>query len=71
MIHYLALILSLGPSILLVAGACAVAVWAARLPDEQSSLVSRLTADKRGSRTTSQCGSKEPTKRKTKSGVSD
>ena len=47
MTHYLALILSLGPSILLVAGACAVAVWAARLPDEQSSLVARLTAGKR------------------------
>jgi hypothetical protein len=47
MTDYLAIILSLAPSILLVAGACAVAVWAVRLPDEQSSLVARLTADKR------------------------
>ena len=46
MIDYLTLILTLVPSILLVAGACAVAVWAARLPDEQSSLVARLTGEK-------------------------
>lgn len=39
------LILILSPSIVLVAGACAVAVWASRLPDEQSSLVARLTAE--------------------------
>lgn len=43
MTDILMLILTLAPSILLVAGACAVAVWAARLPDEQSSLVARLT----------------------------
>jgi hypothetical protein len=49
MTDILMLILTLAPSILLVAGACAVAVWAARLPDEQSSIVARLTADKEGS----------------------
>ena len=48
MIDYLMFILTLGPSILLIAGACAVAVWAARLPDEQSSIIARLTADKEG-----------------------
>ena len=52
MTDYLTLILTLGPSILLVAGACAIAVWAARLPDEQSSIVARLTADKEGQRRT-------------------
>jgi hypothetical protein len=46
MIDYLTLVLPLVPSILLVAGACAVAVWAARLPDQQSSLVARLTGEK-------------------------
>jgi hypothetical protein len=45
MTDILMLILTLAPSILLVAGACAVAVWAARLPDEQSSLVARLTGE--------------------------
>lgn len=45
MTHYLTLVLTLVPSILLVAGACAVAVWAARLPDGQSSLVARLTGE--------------------------
>jgi hypothetical protein len=49
MTDILMLILTLAPSILLIAGACAVAVWAARLPDEQSSIVARLTADKEGS----------------------
>lgn len=43
MIDYLTLILALVPSILLVVGGFAIAVWAARLPDEQSSLVAKLT----------------------------
>jgi hypothetical protein len=45
MIDYLTPILTLAPSILLVVGVCAVAVWAARLPDAQSSLVARLTGE--------------------------
>jgi hypothetical protein len=48
MTYYLTFILTLGPSILLVAGACAVAVWALRLPDAQSSLVARLTGETGG-----------------------
>lgn len=43
MTGYVTFILTLAPSILLGAGACVVAVWAARLPDEQSSLVTKLT----------------------------
>jgi hypothetical protein len=46
MMDYLTLSLAFVPSILLVVGVCAVAVWAARLPDEQSSLVARLTGEK-------------------------
>jgi hypothetical protein len=46
MMDYLMLILNFAPSFLLIAGACAVAVWALRLPDEQSSLVARLTDDR-------------------------
>ena len=45
MTDFLTHIVTLVPSILLVAGVCAVAVWAARLPDEQSSLVARLTGE--------------------------
>lgn len=54
MTDILMLILTLAPSILLVAGACAIAVWATRLPDEHSSLVARLTSEtncRRGSST--------------------
>ena len=51
MTDFPSLILMLAPSLVLVAGACAVAIWAARLPDEQSSLVARLTGktDRSGS----------------------
>ena len=48
MTDFMTFIVTLAPSTLLIAGACAVAVWAARLPDEQSSIVARLTADKEG-----------------------
>jgi hypothetical protein len=47
MIDYLALILTFVPSFLLIAGAFGVAAWALRLPDAQSSLVSRLTGETR------------------------
>ena len=57
MTDYLTLILTLGPSILLVAGACAIAIWAARLPDEQS-LVARLTGEAHRLDTGSPCGQK-------------
>jgi len=43
MIDSLTLFLALVPSILLVVGVFAIAVWAARLPDEQSFLVAKLT----------------------------
>jgi hypothetical protein len=43
-------ILTLAPSLLLVAGGCALAVWAARLRDPQSELVEKLTAVERKSR---------------------
>jgi hypothetical protein len=39
-----ALILELLPSLLLVAGGLALAVWAKGLKDQQSALVARLTA---------------------------
>lgn len=45
MTDYLMLILTFAPSFLLIAGACAVAAWALRLPDAQSSLVARLTGE--------------------------
>ena len=50
MTDFMTLIVTLAPSTLLIAGACAVAVWAARLPDEQS-LVARLTGEARRSDT--------------------
>lgn len=43
MTNFTNVVLMFAPTILLVAGACAVAVWASRLPNEQSSLVARLT----------------------------
>jgi hypothetical protein len=46
MTGYATFILTLAPSILLGAGACAVAAWAARLPDDQSAVVARLTGQK-------------------------
>ncbi len=46
MTDYLTLVLKLVPSLLLVVGACAVAVWAARMRDQQSLLVARLTQEK-------------------------
>ncbi len=58
MTDYLTFILMLIPSVVLVAGACAVAIWAARLPDEQSSLVARLT----GATDASGSGSSPPNK---------
>ncbi len=36
-------VLSIARSVLLIAGVCALAVWAMRQPDQQSSLVARLT----------------------------
>ena len=49
MTTYLMLILTFAPSFLLIAGACATAVWALRLPDAQSSLIARLTGETGGS----------------------
>jgi hypothetical protein len=41
-------ILALASSLLLVAGACALAVWAARQHDSQSELIEKLTGKQRG-----------------------
>lgn len=38
-----ALLLAIIPSLVLIAGGCALAVWAKGLKDEQSTLISRLT----------------------------
>ena len=43
-------ILTLGPTLLLAAGACALVTWAVKLPDAQSELVGRLTASETKSR---------------------
>jgi hypothetical protein len=40
-------VLTLAPTLLLAAGVCALAVWAARQCDPQSELVERLTGEKR------------------------
>lgn len=39
-------LLDMLPSLLLIAGGCALAVWAKGLKDEQSAVVSRLTEPK-------------------------
>lgn len=39
-------LLDMLPSLLLIAGGCALAVWAKNLKDEQSAVVSRLTSPK-------------------------
>lgn len=57
MTEFMTFIVTLAPSTLLIAGACVVAVWAARLPDEQS-LVARLTGEAHRLDTGSPCGQK-------------
>jgi len=54
----LMLVLAYSPLLLLIAGACAVATWALRLPDAQSQLVSRLTRQADVASTKAKPGSK-------------
>ena len=43
--HMISLFLTFAPTLLLLAGVCALAVWAARQCDPQSALIERLTGE--------------------------